>query len=43
MLNEQAPTLNVPNVDLQAYADSLITRYSNTALKHRTWQIAMDG
>ncbi|MDN6115117.1 MAG: mannitol dehydrogenase family protein, partial [Enterobacterales bacterium] len=23
MLNEQAPTLNVPNVDLQAYADSL--------------------
>lgn len=43
MLNEQAPTLSVPNVDLQAYADSLIARYSNTALKHRTWQIAMDG
>src|SRR5476651_1875952 len=43
MLEEQAPTLSVKGVDLQAYADSLITRYCNTALKHRTWQIAMDG
>src|SRR5471030_34860 len=43
MLEEQAPTLSVKGVDLQAYADSLIARYCNTALKHRTWQIAMDG
>lgn len=43
MLQEQAPTLSVEGVDLQAYADSLIARYCNTALKHRTWQIAMDG
>jgi fructuronate reductase len=25
------------------YASLLIDRYSNPALKHRTWQIAMDG
>jgi len=43
MLHEQAPTLSVEGVDLGAYADSLIARYSNPALKHRTWQIAMDG
>ncbi|VFS45654.1 D-mannonate oxidoreductase [Budvicia aquatica] len=43
MLNEQAPTLRTKGVDLAAYADSLIRRYRNTALKHRTWQIAMDG
>lgn len=43
MLHEQAPTLSVEGVDLTAYADSLIARYSNPALKHRTWQIAMDG
>lgn len=43
MLKEQAPTLCVENVDLAAYADRLIERYSNPSLKHRTWQIAMDG
>jgi len=43
MLQEQAPTLSVEGIDLAAYADSLITRYSNPSLKHRTWQIAMDG
>lgn len=43
MLNEQAPTLSTKGVDLAAYADSLINRYRNAALKHRTWQIAMDG
>ncbi|MEL0551524.1 fructuronate reductase [Raoultella lignicola] len=43
MLNEQAPTLKVQGVDLQRYAGLLIDRYSNPALKHRTWQIAMDG
>lgn len=43
MLAEQAPTLNTPGTDLEKYADSLLARYRNTALKHRTWQIAMDG
>lgn len=43
MLDEQAPTLKVKGVDLAGYADQLIARYSNPALQHRTWQIAMDG
>ncbi|WP_145542819.1 mannitol dehydrogenase family protein [Yersinia frederiksenii] len=43
MIDEQAPTLRVTGVDLNAYADQLIERYTNPSLKHRTWQIAMDG
>ena len=44
MLQQQAPTLNVPpQVNLQQYAKKLIERFSNPSLKHRTWQIAMDG
>lgn len=44
MMAEQAPTLSIgQQVDLQAYAQSLIERYSNPNIKHRTWQIAMDG
>lgn len=43
MLNEQAPTLRITDVDLTAYADSLNDRFANPALQHRTWQIAMDG
>ena len=43
MLDEQAPTLKVQGVDLSRYASLLIDRYCNPALKHRTWQIAMDG
>ena len=43
MMEEQAPTLRISGVDLGAYADSLIERFSNPALQHRTWQIAMDG
>ena len=44
MLQQQAPTLNVPpQVNLQQYAEKLIERFSNPSLKHRTWQIAMDG
>lgn len=43
MLNEQAPTLRIKGVNLNAYADSLLERFANPALKHRTWQIAMDG
>lgn len=42
MMAEQAPTLRA-NVDLAAYADSLIARYENLAIKHRTGQIANDG
>ncbi|EPQ4529763.1 mannitol dehydrogenase family protein, partial [Klebsiella pneumoniae] len=38
-----APTLKVQGVDLSRYASLLIDRYCNPALKHRTWQIAMDG
>jgi mannitol-1-phosphate/altronate dehydrogenase len=37
------PTLRIKDVDLTAYADSLIERFANPALQHRTWQIAMDG
>ena len=43
MLDEQAPTLNITGVDLTAYADSLIARYKNRAIRHRTYQIATDG
>ncbi|MDQ1900493.1 mannitol dehydrogenase family protein [Paracoccus sp. WLY502] len=30
-------------VALEAYADALAARYANPAIRHRTWQIAMDG
>lgn len=44
MLNEQARTLSMPeNTDLNAYAQQLLKRFSNPNLKHKTWQIAMDG
>ena len=43
MLAEQAPTLRTTGVDLEAYADSLIARYRNRAIRHRTAQIANDG
>ena len=44
MIDEAAPTLPpVPGLDLPAYADSLVARFRNPALRHRTWQIAMDG
>lgn len=33
MLREQAPTLRITGVDLTGYADSLITRFANPALK----------
>ena len=32
-----------PGVDLAAHADALAARYANPAIRHRTWQIAMDG
>lgn len=44
MRHEAAPTLPaLPGFDLVAYCDALIARFENPALKHRTWQIAMDG
>ncbi|UIJ72503.1 mannitol dehydrogenase family protein [Aurantimonas sp. HBX-1] len=43
MTEEVMPTLTVPGADLGAYRDALIRRFNNPALKHRTWQIAMDG
>ncbi|CAI1089425.1 Mannitol 2-dehydrogenase [Serratia entomophila] len=43
MLAEQAPTLQTREADLTQYADSLLQRFSNRALKHRTGQIATDG
>lgn len=32
-----------PGVRLADYAAALATRYANPAIRHRTWQIAMDG
>ncbi len=32
-----------PNTDLLAYVADLRARFSNPAIRHRTWQIAMDG
>ncbi len=32
-----------PGQDLPAYAAALFERYSNPGIRHRTWQIAMDG
>lgn len=45
MMDEDiTPTLNMPaGTDLDAYKTALIARFRNPALRHRTWQIAMDG
>ena len=44
MDEEVTPTLTVPpGADLAGYKASLLDRFANPALKHRTWQIAMDG
>ncbi len=41
---EIIPTLTPPPAtDLTAYATTLLVRYQNPAIRHRTWQIAMDG
>ena len=38
------PTLAEPQgIDLTDYADSLLDRFANAALRHRLYQIAMDG
>jgi fructuronate reductase len=44
MRDEVAPTLPaLDGFDLAAYRASLLERFRNPMLKHRTWQIAMDG
>jgi fructuronate reductase len=45
LMNEEVtPTLAVPpGADLGAYKRSLLARFRNPELRHRTWQIAMDG
>ncbi|WP_045995466.1 mannitol dehydrogenase family protein [Loktanella sp. S4079] len=42
--NEITPTVPQPEgEDLMAYCAALLERYHNPAIRHRTWQIAMDG
>lgn len=44
MREEVSPTLPpLPGFDLAAYRSELVARFRNPALRHRTWQIAMDG
>jgi fructuronate reductase len=44
MQQEIIPTIEPPEgMDLVAYSDELLQRFSNPALNHRTYQIAMDG
>ncbi len=44
MDEEVTPTLRMPaGADLAPYKAALLERFANPALKHRTWQIAMDG
>lgn len=41
---EILPTIEQPEgEDLKAYVAALLARYQNPAIRHRTWQIAMDG
>jgi fructuronate reductase len=44
MDEEVTPTLHMPpGADLPSYKRALVERFKNPALRHRTWQIAMDG
>jgi fructuronate reductase len=44
VMADAATTLKMPaGTDLAGYGASLLQRFSNPALHHRTWQIAMDG
>jgi fructuronate reductase len=43
MTEEVPSTLSQRRDELAAYRDALLVRLLNPALKHRTWQIAMDG
>ena len=43
-VKEIIPTVTAPpGVSLSKYADELLQRYTNTSVRHLTWQIAMDG
>ena len=44
MIDDIAPVTPEPSeMNHAAYIDDLLKRFRNTALEHRTWQIAMDG
>jgi len=44
MKSEATTSIDVPaDFDIAAYQAELIERFENRALRHRTWQIAMDG
>jgi fructuronate reductase len=44
LMDDAATTLRMPRgADVAAYKRALIERFDNPALKHRTWQICMDG
>ena len=44
VMDDAATTLKMPpGADVTAYKRALMERYANPALKHRTWQICMDG
>jgi fructuronate reductase len=44
MTDDVVPTLTPPDgLDLTAYGASVLERFANPALKHRTRQVAMDG
>jgi fructuronate reductase len=44
VMDDASTTLQMPpGADVAAYKRDLMERYSNPALKHRTWQICMDG
>ncbi|KEQ13974.1 mannitol dehydrogenase family protein [Endozoicomonas numazuensis] len=44
LYEEAMVSLSMPEgVDLHAYADQILSRFSNTCLKHKTSQVAMDG
>ena len=44
LMEEATPTLRLPpSTDLAGYKAALLARFRNPALKHRCWQICMDG
>ena len=43
MTEEAMPTLPMDRTELSTYRDQLLSRFANPSLRHRTWQIAMDG
>jgi fructuronate reductase len=44
LMDDAAPTLTLPaGTDVDGYSRALLERFRNKSLRHRTWQIAMDG